>query len=406
MFQQLVRRIMAGVPATISGPAIAGTSREAAAAKVLCSDPFDLILHMEQVWDRADPWASSPPPASAPPNPRPAGRARRLGWQIGEFDRYDPAPGPAWDHFGYSYVLENSRAFQIMRRVVREYRSGEGLGVPSVATQRWLDATETLLYGAANPISAWLSTSTIRPDAEAVRRNAYWRMFGLDLAFGTDDNRPPVYDKANAHNGQFLKLFEELLFEIWKAISNVRNIAGINESDDDRIYRLAEQLQFLLRSRRQFQLLAREELAAAAALGWIDLTLSADTPVVLDMRAQATSPAERLRLIGERVNLAPHSKSEALFSMASDLSVFLRVVEAGLVSSPSYSWIFYLEQAPLGTPPVAPPFPPGGPMAVPRPIGEESRRLITEWSAATGKNLKAQMRPLPVANRRELVTPR
>ena len=42
------------------------------------------------------------------------------------------------------------------------------------------------------------------PDSEAVRRNAYWRFFGLDLAFGTDDNRPPVYDKANAANTNFI----------------------------------------------------------------------------------------------------------------------------------------------------------------------------------------------------------
>ena len=87
-------------------------------------------------------------------------------------------------------MLENTRAVQILRRVVREYRFGEGLGVPSVATQRWLDATESLLFGAQNLLSPWVSTSALRTDPEAVRRNAYWRMFGLDLAFGTDDNRP------------------------------------------------------------------------------------------------------------------------------------------------------------------------------------------------------------------------
>ena len=29
-----------------------------------------------------------------------------------------------------------------------------------------------------------------------------------------DNNRPPVYDKANATNASFLPLFEELLFEL------------------------------------------------------------------------------------------------------------------------------------------------------------------------------------------------
>ena len=41
------------------------------------------------------------------------------------------------------------------------------------------------MFGAPNPIPGWLSISTVRPEAEAVRRNAYWRLLGLDLAFGT-----------------------------------------------------------------------------------------------------------------------------------------------------------------------------------------------------------------------------
>lgn len=372
MIQQLVNRIMEG-----------GSSKEAAALRVLGADPFDLVLHMEQVWNVFDPWS---------PNPPPAGVARQNLFATGEFNNFAPTPGaPAWDHLGYSYVLENTRMVQILRRVVREYRSGEGLGIPSVATQRWLDATEVLLFGAANPISTWLSTSAIRQDSEAVRRNAYWRLFGLDLAFGTDDNRPPTYDKANAANTSFIRLFEELLFELWQSISNVRNISGVNSSDDDRIYRIAEELQYVLRSRRQRQMLAREELAAATVLGWAELTLSANTPVVIDLRAEATSQANRLRLIGERVGLTAHSKSAALFSMCSDLSLFLRIIEAGVVTSPDLAWVLYLTQPPQGTPPGAP-----------KPIGNESRRLITEWAAATGKDLKARSKPVEI-NRRQPV---
>lgn len=386
MFQQLVNRIMTTPP---NPP---GLSREDAGATVLLADPFDLMLHMEQVWQVFSPNVTVPPSV---------GTARQSLWQTGAFSQYAPADSPAWDHLGYSYVLENSRAVQILRRVVREYRSGEGLGIPSVATQRWLDATEVLLFGAANPIASWLSTSTIRTDPEAVRRNAYWRFFGLDLAFGTDDNRPPIYDKANAANTGFLKLFEELLFELWQAITNVRNTSGVNASDDDRIFRIAEQLQFVLRSRRQFHLLAREELAAAAALSWVELTLSANTPVVIDLRAQATSPSDRLRMIGERVGLAPHSKSAALFSMAADLSIFLRVVESGIVNDPTLAWVFYLERQPPNLPPPVPPNLPH-----PLPIGDHTRRLITEWAAATGKDLKVRAKPMEVMSRRQLITAR
>lgn len=369
MLQQLVQRIQT----------VAGITRDAAALRVLQADPLDLTLHVEQVWNA---FAMARPPHLQ----RPAGAARVAAWSFGDFANFNPAP-MAWDHLGYSFVLENTRAVQILRRVVREYRSGEGLGVPSVATQRWLDVTETLLFGAANPLATWLCTSTVRSDPEGVRRNAYWRLLGLDLAFGTDDNRPFAFDKATAANTAFVALFEELLFELWQAVSNLRNLVGVNASDNDRIYRLTEQLAFILRSRRQEDLLAREELASATALGWVELTLSADTPVVVDLRAQATSAADRLRLIGERVGLAPHSKSAALFSMCSELSIFLRYVESGAISGPNRAWLLY---QPASVDPSA--------------IGDDTRRVITEWAAATGKDLKTRARPAEVTARALSVT--
>lgn len=371
MIPQLVKRLVDGVPTHI--PPIAGMTEDQAALAVLTADPYDLMLHLEQVWDAFQPWA----PAAAP-----AGPARRALWNTGGFAPYVPTAHPAWDHLGYSYVLENTRAVQIMRRVVREYRSGENLGVPTAATQRWLDATEVLLFGAANPMTPWLSTSTIRQDPEAVRRNAYWRLFGMDLAFGDDANRAPVYDRATASNGGFVRLFEELLYELWQALTNVSNTSGVNNSDRDRIFRIVEELRFMLRSRRQSQQLAREELAAATALGWIDLTLSTDTPVVKDLKAQATSASNRLRLIGERVGMPSHGRSSAFFSMAAELSLFLRTVEATWLDASNIAALY------------------SGAMA------ETTRRVITEWAAATGKDLKARSRPIETAAARRLVAVR
>lgn len=360
MIQQLVQRIIAS-----------GVQPHLAAQMVLEADPFDLALHLEQVWRAAHPWAP------------PAGTARAQLWSTGAFAVYAPTVWQAWDHLAYSYVLENTRAAQIMRRVVRQYRSGESIGVPTPETQRWLDTTEALLFGAANPVAPWLSTSSLRQDPECVRRNAYWRFFGLDLAFGTEDNRAPSFEKAAAANTNFVAIFEELLFELWKAMSNLRNTSGENAADNDRIFRLAEALHFELASRRQSHMLTREELAAATALGWLELTLSGNSPVVENLRATGTSPSERLKLIGERVGLPAHSRSGSLFSMAADLSRFLRIVESNVVRGPETAWILYLEQAPPGT--------------TQAPIGASSRRVITEWAAATGKDLKVRGKPVEIA---------
>jgi hypothetical protein len=134
----------------------------------------------------------------------------------------------------------------------------------------------------------------------------------------------------------------------------------------------------VLRSRRQSQLLAREELAASLVLGWIDLTLSTDTPVVQDLKANATSAANRLKLIGERVGLFAHSKSAEFFSMASELSLFLRAIESNVITGPSSVQVLYT----TGTE-----------------LGDASRRVITEWAAATGKDLKTRAKPVETSRR-------
>jgi hypothetical protein len=337
----------------------------AATDDVLSADPLDLVLYGDQLWELATP---RPPSATTG---LPASGIRQHLIANNRFQAVAaPTPGMSWDHFGYSFCIDNTRAPQILLRVLKGFRSGEGLGVPSAATQRWLDATEVLLAGAVNPMAVWLSTSAVRPSAEAVRRNAYWRMFNMDLSFGTDTNAPFVYDKAEASNRSFPQLFEELLFELWRAIENLKNLVGANSTDNDRIFRLAEQLSYVLRTRRQNGVLDREELSASLAMGWVELTLASNTPVVRDLRAEATSPGDRLRIIGERVGLAPHSKAGAFLSMANELSLVLRTLEANQVRSPNDAPILYSMTKPA--------------------IGEESLRVLTEWSAATGRDLKAR----------------
>ncbi|MFC3816725.1 hypothetical protein [Lysobacter sp. GCM10012299] len=349
----------------------------AATTAVLTADPLDLTLYIEQVWNSYSPTA---------------GPARRELWKLGRFQDIPPPapialpnppgdPGiPSWDHLAYSYVLENTRATQILRRVVSQYRSGESLGVPSPQTRRWLESTEALLHGAANLIAPWLSTSSARNDSEYVRRNAYWRLLGMDLAHGTPDNGPAEYVKATAANTDFVRLFEELLYELWRAISNINNQVAGNETDKDRIFRIAQELQYVLRSRRLGEMLDREELAAATVLGWVELTVSNDNFVVADLKAQSTSSANRLRMIGSRVGLPAHSKSAALLSMSEHISFLLRTIESAVITESNVTMLY---QPGTG-------------------LGEATRRVITEWSAATGKDLKARAKPVDV-NRARLV---
>jgi hypothetical protein len=62
--------------------------------------------------------------------------------------------------------------------------------------------------------------------------------------------------------------------------------------------------------------------------------------------------------------------------MAGDLSTLLRTIESGVVSGPVEAEILY------------DPTPPR--------IGESSRRVITEWAAATGKRPDRYPKPSPL----------
>ena len=233
MIPQLAYRLAGGTSTTKPTDAALAD----ATADVLSADPLDLVLYCDQLWALATP----PPDSVTATLP-----ARGIRQHLASVNRFNAVPaathGKPWDHLGYSFCIDNTRAPQILLRVLSDYRSGEGLGIPSAATQRWLDATEVLLAGGINPMAGWLSTRAVRPSAEAVRRNAYWRVFNMDLSFGTDANEPFVYDKAETSNRKFPQLFEELLVELWRAIDHSMNPVAASTTDNDRIFQLANQL--------------------------------------------------------------------------------------------------------------------------------------------------------------------
>jgi hypothetical protein len=286
--------------------------------------------------------------------------------------RYPPR---LWDHLIYAYMVENTRVYEIFRRVLEEFAYGERLGVPSDEGQRWLRTTEQLFYRDNPPFQIYTLASWIRPDIRAVRRNAYQRMFGMDLNHGTDDNRPYPYPRAAAANTEFCPTFEELLREVWRAIENVRNQVGANQTDVTTIANLARALFDMLRVRRQEHVgnLGRDELFHVSTMDWLHLTLSFNTPIVHDLKADANSAAERLQKIGERVGLPAHSRSDSYFRLATNMSLILREMELGTFNDPNG----------------------GAPALFQTGVFQAAmQETITHWSIATGRDVK--VRPVAV----------
>ncbi len=356
--------------------------------------PSDLTAVLELAWDRradrknlelghpfhrsdlfnfSTTWFGSRalfPPAPTPPTP-PPGQPRQpdLNEIINAIN--GAACGVLWDHLIYAYMIENTRIYEIFRRVVHEFLHGEKLGVPgSAESQRWLRTTEELFYRDPPPFFITAVTGYARPDIHSTRRNAYQRMFGMDLNHGTDDNKPYPYMKAEAANSEFVSTFEELLREVWVGMENVNNTSGANPKDDAKIADLAEKLHDMLRTRRETGNLSREEFVFVSWMSWFHLTVDSDLPIIQDLRAQATSPEERLFKIAQRVGLPAHGLSKNYFDIADSISRILIEIETGIFNTAAAAPALYTPAA-------------GGPE-------EAMRTIIRHWSIITGREMKAR----------------
>lgn len=282
-------------------------------------------------------------------------------------------PGAVWDHLIYAYMIENTRIYEIFRRVLHEFLHGERLGVPTEAAQHWLRSTEELFYRDPPPLTIRAVTSDIRADMRASRRNAYQRMFGMDLNHGTDDNQPYGYVRAEAANKEFVTTFEELLREVWVGISNVGNRSGANPTDDAKIANLAETLHNMLLSRRQGGNLSREEFVFVSMMSWFHLAVDFESPIIVALRAQAASPEERLFKIAAQVGLPAHGLSNSYFRLAEPVSGVLLLIETGAMNTADAARAFYDPEV-------------GAPNALPSAMSS----IITHWSLITGRDMKAR----------------
>ncbi len=351
--------------------------------------PAEIVAYMEAFWDlRNQP--SSPPP----PNPPVLGHPDHMSDEQTLFPGSSPLPrgerlvgmDPAtrrpasegrgflrWDHLIYAYMIENTRIYEIFRRVLHEYRHGEKLGTPlNARTQNWLRATEQLFYSDAAPFLITNVESHVRSDLRANRRNAYQRMFGMDLNHGSDDGKPYSYIKAEAANSEFAATFEEFLREVWVGITYVTASSSSNPTDDSKIAELAEKLHDMLQSRRQGGNLAREEFAFVAMMSWLHLTLEFnDSPIIPSLRADAIGVENRLFKIAERVGLPAHGLSKSFFDIADPMSRLLTQIELGAYNSPSAVRALYDRTVTDSPEP-------------------DLRSIITHWTAITGRDVKAR----------------
>jgi hypothetical protein len=287
------------------------------------------------------------------------------------------APGSRWDHLIYAHMIENTGVYEIFQRVLHRYVHGNLEGVTmSPASVTWLRTTEELFYHAPASFSITSFASDIRPDLRATRRNAYWRMFGMDLIHGAGGNgKPYAYEKPPVANTEFKDAWKQFLTEVWVGITNVGNSSGTNPTDDASISDFATKLHEMLRARRRNGQLAREEFYAVATMSWFHLALEFDSPIIADLGASGSGPVERLIKIasraGENVPEAQREKLDSFFDLADPMSRILTLIEAGTSNTSAAVPVFYL----------------------PGPTQADMKEIIRAWSLATGEGIKAGALP-------------
>jgi hypothetical protein len=295
-------------------------------------------------------------------------------YQLGPALGQSVSLGVPWDHLIYAMLIENTGVYEILAEVLRRYVLGETLEVPGLETEQWLRSTEELFFRDPPLFHIFGLTSQLRPDMRIIRRNAYWRLFGMDLAHPLPPTYPapaagelPWKRDVGVANLRFRELFVEFLREVWIGMENVSNSSGAKPTDDAYISELSRQLRDLLSMRRRNGMLAREEFVHVTTLSWFHLTVESDTSLVIDLKANGTDPADRLTKIGARVGITCPPHAREYFELADVLSTTLRFVELGAFDDPANAPLLYNRSSQ---------------------IGQDMNHVIDLWQMATGDRLK------------------
>jgi hypothetical protein len=292
-------------------------------------------------------------------------------------------------HLIYAYLLENTRILQIFERVIERYMNDEELGISNgLVTYNWIQNSERLFFKNDTPKVSNLR-SLIRPSSDGTRRNAYQRMFGMDLAFGDAEsqNGSLAYVRSKSSNQQFIVLFERYLSEIWQGYINARNTSGANTSDTNILVEYAQQLQEMLAARRGDTVnntyahlnLSREEYSAVLMTSWFSFIISYDSPVVNYLSCQSSTIGERLIKIGNKVGIQAHRKCQSLFEMAGSAAMILLALETrGLLDDSA--WVGTMLSS------LNPPVP--NPLTIEGNFMNAFLTVINNWEKATGHKIK------------------
>lgn len=250
-------------------------------------------------------------------------------------------------HLIYAYMMENTKMFQIFERIIYLYQHGEDLTIPyndtDLLTRAWIDNSH-LLFFSNSPYAVCNDSSLLGSNFEAMRRNGYYRLFGMDLNHGIGENgtAPVNYKRANHFNIDFIPQFENFLKLCWQMMINFSNTSSINTTDLIALQEQANALKHMLLARRttvgsldnySYLNLSRLEFRSVIMAEWFNHAISYNSPIVKEMGAEGVTPSERLNRLGRQVGIPSHSKSGNFIDLAPLMATLLRLLELGEIDN-------------------------------------------------------------------------
>lgn len=224
------------------------------------------------------------------------------------------------NHLIYSYFIERTGVVEVFRKLFTSFLLDDEILKLNVQEDSGL--IRRIKENIKEVYSK--SSSSITPDLDKVRRNAYWRLFGYTLKGKETFPKGSRYS-AVSYNAEFNKTFESIMVHIFQIILD----KGITLERLGNANALAELLDNLKR-----QLVGRtyntiEDISQDLAFKFYSLiTLLGDNKLMLDrLSIRSDDPTRRLIELGEKLKVPVAKESSYLFLLASRMNIFLRKVE-------------------------------------------------------------------------------
>ena len=228
-----------------------------------------------------------------------------------------PNPVPtAKRHLIYSYFIESTGIVEVFRALFTSYFSTDD--ILKLNRDEDLMLIESLKEVIANVYPRPIST--IVPDLEELRYNAYWRLFGYTIK--GKENR---FAKVPSYNKDFNKLFEGIMYEIFQGILD-KGITIEKLSNPNALAEMLDNLQKLLRNRTYNEI---EDIASHWAVAFHSLLVKLDDDKLMRDRLNIRSLGRYQRLIelGEKLRVPVAKETLYLLLLAERMEAFLIQVE-------------------------------------------------------------------------------